>query len=475
MFIFVLLEALKHTIFSQLSNTATDLGVDAYIVGGFVRDLLLQIPSKDLDIVILGSGIEFAESFHKRWSNNSESPISVFKNFGTAQIKHNDWIVEVIGARKESYRLDSRKPIVENGSLQDDQNRRDFSINSMYLSLGKDNFGTLLDPFNGVQDLQDKIIRTPQDPDITFSDDPLRMLRAIRFSARLGFVIEENTWEGIKRNAHRIDIISQERISDEVNAMIMGVRPSVAFQLLYDAGLLERFFPEFVALRGVETIDGISHKDNFNHTLQVLDQLCDLSDNLWLRWSAILHDIAKPATKRFEPGHGWTFHGHEDRGSRMVKGIFRRMRLPLDEKMRYVEKMVAMHLRPMVIAKEIVTDSAIRRLIVEAGDDIYDLLKLCQADITSKNKPKVIRHLEGLNCVELKIKDVIERDELRNFQPILTGTHIVERYVVTKPQYIGIIKNEVRDAVLDGRIKNELDVSLALSDEIAIRLGIPRK
>ena len=475
MFIFAHLEALKHSIFTQLSNTATDLDVDAYIVGGFVRDLLLQIPSKDLDIVVLGSGIDFAESFHKRWSNNSESPISVFKNFGTAQIKHNDWIVEVIGARKESYRLDSRKPIVENGSLQDDQNRRDFSINSMYLSLGKDNFGALLDPFNGVQDLQDKIIRTPQDPDITFSDDPLRMLRAIRFSARLGFVIEDNTWEGIKRNAHRIDIVSQERISDEVNAMIMGKRPSVAFQLLYDAGLLERFFPEFVALRGVETIDGMSHKDNFFHTLQVLDQLCELSDNLWLRWAAILHDIAKPATKRFEPGHGWTFHGHEDRGSRMVKGIFRRMRLPLDEKMRYVEKMVAMHLRPIVISKEIVTDSAVRRLIVEAGEDIYDLLKLCQADITSKNKPKVIRHLEGLNSVELKIKDVIERDELRNFQPVLTGTHIVERYRIDKPQYIGIIKNEVRDAVLDGRIKNELKDSLDLSDEIALRLGIPLK
>jgi putative nucleotidyltransferase with HDIG domain len=301
------------------------------------------------------------------------------------------------------------------------------------------------------------------------------MLRAIRFSARLGFVIEDNTWEGIKRNAHRIDIVSQERISDEVNAMIMGKRPSVAFQLLYDAGLLERFFPEFVALRGVETIDGMSHKDNFYHTLQVLDQLCELSDNLWLRWAAILHDIAKPATKRFEPGHGWTFHGHEDRGSRMVKGIFRRMRLPLDEKMRYVEKMVAMHLRPIVISKEIVTDSAVRRLIVEAGDDIYDLLKLCQADITSKNKPKVIRHLEGLNCVELKIKDVIERDELRNFQPVLTRYHIVERYRIDKPQYIGIIKNEVRDAVLDGRIKNELEASLRLSDEIAIRLGIPHK
>ncbi len=468
------LESLKHKIFGQLSDTASALSVPAYVVGGYVRDLLLNIPSKDLDVVVLGSGIEFAEKFHKEFGN-SDTHLSVFKNFGTAQIKSSDFILEIIGARKESYRLDSRKPIVEDGSLEDDQNRRDFSINSMYLSLGKSDFGKLLDPFNGVQDLQDKIIRTPQDPDITFSDDPLRMLRAIRFSARLDFEIETETWEGIKRNAHRIDIVSQERITDELNAMILGKKPSKAFNLLFEAGLLERFFPEFVALRGIETRDGLSHKDNFYHTLQVLDQASELSENLWLRWAAILHDIAKPATKRFEPGHGWTFHGHEDRGARMVKGLFRRLRLPLDEKMRYVEKLVAMHLRPIVISKDIVTDSAVRRLIVEAGDEIYDLLILCQADITSKNKQKVQRHLEGLKTVEQKIKDVIERDELRNFQPVLTGNHIVARYEIHMPQHIGLIKNEVRDAILDCRIQNTIEESLALADEIALKLGVSLK
>jgi len=472
--IFVNLEVLNNHIFRKLSETAREKGIAAYIVGGYVRDLILKYQSKDLDIVVLGSGIEFAEAFHNKL-NEGEASINVFKNFGTAQIKYHDWIIEIIGARKESYRNDSRKPLVEDGTLDDDQNRRDFSINSLYLSLSESDFGQLLDPFNGVQDINDRIIRTPQNPDITFSDDPLRMLRAIKFSARLDFKIEEETWAGIKRNAHRIKIVSQERISDELNAMIMGEKPSIAFNLLYDSGLLGYFFQELVALQGVETIDGLSHKDNFYHTLQVLDQACALSENLWLRWAAILHDIAKPATKRFEPGHGWTFHGHEDRGSRMVKSIFRRMRLPLDEKMRYVEKLVAMHLRPIVISKEIVTDSAVRRLIVEAGDDIYDLLKLCQADITSKNKMKVKRHLEGLKIVERKIRDVMERDELRNFQPVLTGNHIVERYIITKPQDIGLIKNEVRDAVLDGRIPNDLDTSLEFSDIVAARLGISKK
>lgn len=468
------LEVLNNHIFKKLSETAREQGIAAYIVGGYVRDLILKSQSKDLDIVVIGSGIEFAEAFHQKLKEG-EASINVFKNFGTAQIKYHDWIIEIIGARKESYRKDSRKPLVEDGTLSDDQNRRDFSINSLYLSLSESDFGQLLDPFNGVQDINDQIIRTPQNPDITFSDDPLRMLRAIRFSARLDFRIEEETWAGIKRNAHRIEIVSQERISDELNAMIMGDKPSIAFNLLFESGLLGYFFPELVALQGVETIDGLSHKDNFYHTLQVLDQTCALSQSLWLRWAAILHDIAKPATKRFEPGHGWTFHGHEDRGARMVKSIFRRMRLPLDEKMRYVEKLVAMHLRPIVISKEIVTDSAVRRLIVEAGEDIYDLLKLCQADITSKNKIKVQRHLEGLKIVEKKIQDVMERDELRNFQPVLTGNHIVERYVITKPQDIGLIKNEVRDAVLDGRIPNELETSLEFSDSVAERLGISKK
>ena len=465
------MQALDHPVFKQLSQAAEECGVKAFVVGGFVRDLMLQTPSKDIDVVVIGSGVPFAQHYFELITSENKH-ISVFKNFGTAQIKTEDWVIEIIGARKESYRRDSRKPIVEDGSLEDDQQRRDFSINSMYLSLNADNFGELLDPFNGIQDLQDGLIRTPNDPDITFSDDPLRMLRAIRFAARLGFKIEPTTWDGICRNAERIDIVSQERISDEFNAMILGKTPSVAFDLLLKSKLLERFFPEFVALLGVETIQGKSHKDNFYHTTQVLDNVCNLSDSLWLRWAAILHDIAKPVTKRFEPNHGWTFHGHEDRGSRMVKKIFRRLRLPLDEKMRYVEKLVAMHLRPIVLSKEHVTDSAVRRLIVEAGEDIDDLMILCRCDITSKNKHKVARHIENLKVVEAKIKEVREKDELRNWQPILTGNHIIQRFKIDNPKYIGEIKTEVREAILDGRVDNTLEASLQYADQIAAGLGI---
>ena len=467
------MQALDHPVFQQLSQAAEECGVKAFVVGGFVRDLMLQTPSKDIDVVVIGSGVPFAQHYFELIISENKY-ISVFKNFGTAQIKTEDWVIEIIGARKESYRRDSRKPIVEDGSLEDDQQRRDFSINSMYLSLNPDDFGELLDPFNGIQDLQDGLIRTPNDPDITFSDDPLRMLRAIRFAARLGFKIEPTTWDGICRNAERIDIVSQERISDEFNAMILGKTPSVAFDLLLKSKLLERFFPEFVALLGVETIQGKSHKDNFYHTTQVLDNVCNLSDSLWLRWAAILHDIAKPVTKRFEPNHGWTFHGHEDRGSRMVKKIFRRLRLPLDEKMRYVEKLVAMHLRPIVLSKEHVTDSAVRRLIVEAGEDIDDLMILCRCDITSKNKHKVARHIENLKVVEAKIKEVREKDELRNWQPILTGNHIIERFKIDNPKYIGEIKSEVREAILDGRVDNTLAASLQYADKIAADLGIEK-
>ena len=467
------MQALDHPVFKQLSQAAEECGVKAFVVGGFVRDLMLQTPSKDIDVVVIGSGVPFAQHYFELITSENKH-ISVFKNFGTAQIKTEDWVIEIIGARKESYRRDSRKPIVEDGSLEDDQQRRDFSINSMYLSLNADNFGELLDPFNGIQDLQDGLIRTPNDPDITFSDDPLRMLRAIRFAARLGFKIEPTTWDGICRNAERIDIVSQERISDEFNAMILGKMPSVAFDLLLKSKLLERFFPEFVALLGVETIQGKSHKDNFYHTTQVLDNVCNLSDSLWLRWAAILHDIAKPVTKRFEPNHGWTFHGHEDRGSRMVKKIFRRLRLPLDEKMRYVEKLVAMHLRPIVLSKEHVTDSAVRRLIVEAGEDIDDLMILCRCDITSKNKHKVARHIENLKVVEAKIKEVREKDELRNWQPILTGNHIIQRFKIDNPKYIGEIKTEVREAILDGRVDNALAASLESADQIAAGLGIEK-
>ncbi len=448
--------------------------LETYVVGGFVRDLILQRDNKDVDVVVIGSGIEYAQKFYELLPPN-EAHIAYFKNFGTAQIKYRDWIIEIIGARKESYRRDSRKPIVEDGTLEDDQNRRDFTINSLYMSLNERNYGELYDPFNGVQDLQDGIIKTPTDPDTTFSDDPLRMLRAIRFAARLNFEIEQQTWDSICRNAYRLEIVSQERITDEFNGMIMGKKPSVAFDLLLKSGLLEKFFPEFVKLLGIETVDGKSHKDNFYHTTQVLDQICELTDNLWLRWAAILHDIAKPQTKRFDPEVGWTFHGHEDRGSRMVKGIFKRLKLPLDEKMKYVEKLVAMHLRPIVLSKEIVTDSAVRRLIVEAGDDVGDLLLLCQADITSKNKFKVAKHIENLKLVGEKIQEVLEKDELRNWQPVITGNHILQRYNIVDPKHIGEIKNHVREAILDGIIPNELESALKIADEFALSMNIQLK
>ncbi len=446
------------------------MGIEAYVVGGLVRDMFLKSDNKDIDVVVIGSGIEYAQAFFNQLSG--EKNISVFKNFGTAQIKFHDFIIEIIGARKESYRKDSRKPIVEDGSLIDDQNRRDFTINSLYLCLNGDRFGELYDPFNGIQDIQDGIIKTPNDPDITFSDDPLRMLRAIRFSARLGFVIEEKTYLSICENAHRIDIVSQERITDEVNAMIMGEKPSIAFDLMFKTGLLVRFFPEFVALHGVEVIQGKGHKDNFYHTLQVLDQTCDLSDNLWLRWAAILHDIAKPPTKRFDPKVGWTFHGHEDKGSRMVKGIFKRLRLPLDEKMRYVEKLVLMHLRPIVLSKEIVTDSAVRRLIFEAGEDIQDLMKLCKADITSKNEIKVAKHIKNLDLVSQKIEDVLTKDELRNWQPVFTGNHIMELFEIKNPKHIGMIKDAVREAILDDAIPNEIELAVEYAKKYANEIGV---
>ena len=466
-------QVLNHDIFKKLSETAEALQYRAFVVGGFVRDVFLRRENKDIDVVVIGSGIEYAQQFFQTLKGDKH--IAVFKNFGTAQIKHNDYIIEIIGARKESYRKESRKPIVEDGSLIDDQNRRDFTINSLYLSLNKDSFGELYDPFNGVQDIQDRIIKTPNDPDITFSDDPLRMLRAIRFSARLGFEIEPKTYESICRNAERIDIVSQERITDEVNAMIMGNKPSIAFDLMFKTGLLVRFFPEFVALHGIETIQGKSHKDNFYHTLQVLDQTADLSDNLWLRWAAILHDIAKPPTKRFDPKVGWTFHGHEDRGSRMVKGIFKRLRLPLDEKMRYVEKLVLMHLRPIVLSKEIVTDSAVRRLIVEAGEDIQDLMKLCKADITSKNEIKVAKHIKNLDVVSQKIEDVLAKDEIRNWQPVFTGNHIMELFEIKNPKHIGMIKDQVREAILDDKIQNEIEAAIEYAKKYANEIGVSLK
>jgi len=464
---------LDNPIFQVIGNTADQMQLKAWVVGGFVRDSILKRENKDIDIVVVGNGVDFAQAVAKNFNNDCS--LSVFKNFGTAQIKFDDWIIEFIGARKESYRRDSRKPIVENGTLIDDQNRRDFTINAIYLSLNSDNFGELYDPFNGVQDLQNMVIRTCSNPDITFSDDPLRMLRAIRFASRLNFRIELKTFEAIKANVNRIEIVSQERITDEMNGMIMGEKPSRAFEMMSKTGLLTLIFKEMMDLHGVETRNGKSHKDNFYHTLQVLDNICEFTDNLWLRWAAILHDIAKPATKRFDPKVGWTFHGHEDKGSRMVKGIFKRLRLPLDEKMRYVSTLVLLHLRPIVLSKETVTDSAVRRLIVDAGDYVSDLVILCRADITSKNEAKVEKHLRNLVLVEEKISEVMAKDELRNWQPVLTGNHIKNHFDIKDPQHIGMIKEAVREVILEGQIPNELEAALKLAVEIAAKLGVSVK
>jgi poly(A) polymerase len=461
---------LDNPIFELIGKTADEMKLKAWVVGGFVRDSILKHENKDIDIVVVGNGVDFAQAVAKNFNN--DCTLSVFRNFGTAQIKFDDWIIEFIGARKESYRRDSRKPMVENGTLEDDQNRRDFTINAMYLSLNSDHFGELYDPFNGVQDLQNGVIKTCNNPDVTFDDDPLRMLRGIRFASRLNFRIELKTFEAIKRNVNRIEIVSQERITDEVNAMIMAEKPSRAFDMMSKTGLLTLTFPELMALHGVETRNGKSHKDNFYHTLQVLDNICELTDNLWLRWAAILHDIAKPATKRFDPKVGWTFHGHEDKGSRMVKSIFKRMRLPLDEKMRYVSKLVLLHLRPIVLSKETVTDSAVRRLIVDAGEHVTDLVTLCRADITSKNEAKVEKHLRNLVLVQDKINEVLAKDELRNWQPVLTGNHIKNHFEIKDPQDIGKIKEAVRELILDGHIPNELDIALEKAHEIAQSMNI---
>lgn len=464
---------LDNPIFQLIGHTADTMKLRAWVVGGFVRDSILQRENKDIDIVVLGNGVDFAQTVAKKFNNDCS--LSVFKNFGTAQIKFDDWIIEFIGARKESYRRDSRKPFVENGTLEDDQNRRDFTINAMYLSLNCDNYGELYDPFNGIQDIQNGIIKTCNNPDVTFDDDPLRMLRAIRFASRLNFRIELRTFEAIKQNVNRIEIVSQERITDEINGMIMGEKPSRALDMMSKTGLLLLIFPEMMELHGVETRNGKSHKDNFYHTLQVLDNISEFTNNLWLRWAAILHDIAKPATKRFDARVGWTFHGHEDKGSRMVKGIFKRMRLPLDEKMRYVSKLVLLHLRPIVLSKETVTDSAVRRLIVDAGEHVSDLVTLCRADITSKNEAKVEKHLKNLQLVQEKINEVMLKDELRNWQPILTGNHIINHFEIKDPQHIGLIKEAIREMILDGQIANELEVALKKATELASRMGIKKR
>ncbi len=460
---------LTHPIFKTIADCANQLGVDAYVIGGFVRDIYLGRESKDIDIVTIGKGIELAELVHKQLGEDAH--LSVFKNFGTAQVKINDLEIEFVGARKESYNRDSRKPIVEDGTLENDQDRRDFTINALAIGLSKSNFGKLLDPFNGVRDIENKILRTPLEPEVTYSDDPLRMMRAIRFSSQLGFTIEKESLEAISKNKSRISIVSKERITDELNKIILSPIPSVGFKLLFDTGLLHLIFPEMVKLYGVETINGKSHKDNFYHTLEVLDNTAKKSNNLWLRWAAILHDIAKPATKRFEPEHGWTFHGHEDKGARMVPKIFESLRLPLNEKMKYVQKLVLLHLRPIVLAKTEITDSAIRRVLFEAGDEVDDLMALCEADITTKNPNKVKRYLQNFELVREKLKELEEKDKIRNWQPPVSGEEIMEIFNLAPCKKVGDLKNALKDAILDGIIPNEREVALVFLKDKAKELN----
>ncbi len=444
---------IQNPVFQIISNAADEMKCDCYVIGGYVRDKLLHRSSKDIDIMVIGSGIALAQHVASKWKRHTT--LNIFKTFGTAQLKAGSTEIEFVGARRESYSKESRKPVVEDGNLEDDQRRRDFTINTLAISLSKRNYGELLDPFHGIDDLTHKIIRTPLDPDITFSDDPLRMLRAIRFATQLEFHIEGTTFESIKKNCQRIEIVSAERIADELNKMMEATRPSIGFLLLEQSGLLSIIFPELVALKGVETKEGKGHKDNFIHTLTVLDKVAHHSDNLWLRWAALLHDIAKPVTKRWDDNSGWTFHNHNFIGEKMIPTLFKRLKLPMNEKMKFVQKMVSLHMRPIVLSEEGVTDSAIRRLLFDAGDDIELLMTLCEADITSKNQARVKRHLDNFQIVRQKLIDIEAKDSLRNWQPPVDGVEIMKIFGLPQCREVGWLKNAIKEAILEGIIPNE--------------------
>ncbi len=462
---------LENPLLKTVGGIAAERGQQAFVIGGYVRDWYLGRPYTDIDIVVTGSGIEIARELGKRLNTN----VSVFKNFGTAMLRAGDMEVEFVGARKESYRTDSRKPIVEDGTLEDDQFRRDFTINAMAWSLNPDDYGDLVDPFGGMEDLEKCIIRTPCDPDRTFSDDPLRMMRAVRFAAQLGFDIEPETFDAISRNRECISIVSTERITAELNKIILSPVPSIGFELMDLTGLLPLIFPELAALKGVDRVGRHAHKDNFIHTLKVLDNVAHVSDDLWLRWAALLHDIAKPKTKAYDPKNGWTFHGHEVVGSKMVPRIFRQMRLPLNEKMKFVTKFVFLHLRPIVLSEDEVTDSAVRRLLFEAGDDVEALMTLCEADITSGIESKVKRYLENFALVRRKMEEIEEKDRIRNFQPPVSGELIMETYGIGPSREVGIIKDGIKEAILEGRIGNNYEQAFALMEELASGLGLSKK